>query len=80
MKLRHQGGIADISAHEAIARVLFDVGEVAQIAGVGQFVQIDQAAVRKLLQGQPYEVGADEAAAAGNQNSFHSLPQLQASE
>lgn len=35
-------GIADITMGEGVAGIAFDGGEVLQIAGVGEFVEIDE--------------------------------------
>ena len=49
----HKPGIGDIPAHKAMppgARVLFDVGQVVQVAGVGEQVEVDDV-VHALIDG-----------------------------
>jgi len=35
------GGVANVAVDEAVTRMEFDRGEVFQVAGVGEFIQID---------------------------------------
>ena len=58
---------------EAVARVALQVGEVGWVAGVGELVEVDEAAPGEPRQGEADEVGADEAGAAGDQYLFHKL-------
>ncbi len=59
------GGIADIAAHKDMAWIVFQAGQVAEIASVGQFVKIDDGLI---VERQPvaYKIGTDEAGAASN--------------
>ena len=59
--------IADVAADEQVPRIPFQRGEVAQVAGVGKLVEIDDRlfACRAPVED---EVGADEAGASGDQN------------
>jgi hypothetical protein len=67
--LLYQPTIANISLDKAHARRT-DIGDVLQIAGVGQFVEIDNAVIRSGRQ-QSYEITADKSATAGDQYRFH---------
>ena len=64
---RDQRAVADVAAHEIMPRVIGQRREVAQVAGVGEQVEIDH---RLAGRGEPvqHEVGADEAGAAGDQD------------
>ena len=58
-------GITDVAAGEDVPGVAFQAGEVLEIAGVGEFVEVDD---RLIAAGQPVEhkIGADEAGAASD--------------
>ena len=66
-QLRHQRAVADVALHEDMARVALQRGQVFQVAGVGQLVEVDDGLVGL---GQPVEneIAADEAGAAGDEN------------
>jgi len=66
-----QGGVADIALHKHMAGILLNPLQILQIAGIGQFVQIDNLDVRMLLQHVVHEVRTDEAGAAGDKITFH---------
>lgn len=59
----HQVGIADVAVHEQVARIAGQRGQVVQVAGVGELVEVDD---RLVAAGQPVEneIGADEACSA----------------
>jgi len=61
-----QYAIADVAAHEEMARVSLQAGKVLRIAGVGQLVEIDD---RSGFAGNPlqHKVGPDETGPAGNE-------------
>jgi hypothetical protein len=60
--------IADVAAHELVAWIVLHRRQVLQIAGVGQLVEDDDAAVARLRQQQLHEVAADESGATGDQD------------
>jgi hypothetical protein len=68
-ELVHQGGITDVAPHEPVVGVLFHVPQVGGVAGVGELVQVDHLAALIAIQQVEDEVAADEAAAAGDQNT-----------
>jgi hypothetical protein len=61
---REQGRIRDVAAHENMPWVVCRAGQVGEIAGIGQFVEVDH---RRATRGQPveHEIAADKAGAAG---------------
>ena len=70
----HGGTVGDVGADEDIAVRIFlrDVGQAQRIRRIGQLVHVDDAAGEAGLGQQVAdEVGADEAAAAGNQEIVH---------
>ena len=73
--LLHEGAhlveVADIGLHEGVVRLVLYILEVSEIAGVGEGVQVDDAVLRVLVDEEAYNVGADEACAAGDENVFH---------
>ena len=62
--------VADVALDEDMARVALQGGEVLEVAGVGQRVEIDD---RLIGMGQPVEdeVAADEAGSAGDEDRAH---------
>ncbi len=62
-----QGPVADVAAHEAVARVAFERSQIFQVAGVGECVEIDDRLVA-LREPVEHEVAADEAGAAGHEH------------
>ncbi len=63
----HQGSVADVSVDEDVVLVLDELGEVLEVARVGQLVEIDQQAVRMLREDHLHEVASDETRPTGNQ-------------
>ena len=68
-QLGDQCGIADVTVGEDVAGVAFQAGQVLEIAGVGQFIEIND---RLVTARQPVEhkIGADESRPAGDQNQI----------
>ena len=64
----HGVAVGDVALDEAIARMLGDIGEVGEIAGVGEAVEVDDGDLRFRFEQVVDEVAADEAAAAGDEN------------
>ena len=60
--------VADVAAHEAVAGVAGQVGQVLGVAGVGEPVEVHHPPARPLGQDEPDQVGADEAATAGEED------------
>ena len=64
--------IADIHLHEAIVRLVFDVLEIGQIAGIRKFIEIDDPILRILVHKQPHDVRPDKTGSAGDDDgTFH---------
>jgi len=61
-----QRPIADITAHETVTRVLFQTGEVGQVARVSQQIEIDDP-LFALVEHQPYKIRPNESGASGDQ-------------
>ena len=68
-----QAPVADVAAHEGMADIAVERGQVLEVARVGQLVEIDD---RFAGLGEPvqHEIGADEPGAAGYQNHWPCLP------
>ncbi len=66
----HLVAVGDVALDEGQARVVEDVGEVLQAAGVGELVEDDDPGLG-LGEGEPDEVAADESGAAGDEEGFH---------
>src|SRR3954451_2077 len=65
----HELGVADVAVDERQALVRHHVGEVLDVAGIGQRVERDDV-VRRVRQQVADEVRRDEAGAAGDENLF----------
>ena len=61
--------VADVALDEAVARVALHRGQVLEVAGVGQRVEVDDG-LGQLGQPVEDEVAADEAGATSNENHF----------
>jgi hypothetical protein len=72
-----QGGpVADVSQHEhiAVADARGHIGQALRVAGVGEFVHVDDASREAgFFEQVAYEIAADEAAAAGDQEVLHTV-------
>ena len=76
-KLVHQGAVADVAAHEGVVRLVRQIGQVFRVTGIGELVEVDYLQVRAGGQQEADEVGADEAATAGDEYcSGHNAPGL----
>ena len=62
--------IADVALDEDVARIALQSGEVLEVAGVGQRIEVDDRFIR-LRQPVEDEIAADEAGAAGDKNLLH---------
>ena len=69
----HGGVVADVEAGEFIVRRVFHVGEVGQVAGVGEDVEADDVVVGIFANKTAYDVVADETGAAGDDDGVHSV-------
>ncbi len=66
----HGRAVGDVAVHERVARVLRDVRQALQVAGVGERVQHDHPRLRA-GERVAHEVAADEAGAAGDEDRAH---------
>ena len=62
----HKLGVADVAPFETVPGIAFDVGQVFEVAGVGQLVDVDDGLIRIAVQLVADEVRADEPAATGD--------------
>jgi hypothetical protein len=70
-QVHDQVAVADIALDEPVAGIAaLQVREVEPVARVGQLVEVDDGPVGMAAEHEPDEVGADEAAAAGDEE-FH---------
>ncbi len=60
----------DIAANEGVVRVRLDFGQVLEVAGVGQRVEVDDLVLR-LAEQHPHEVRADEPCTTGDEDPAH---------
>ena len=67
----HGVAVGDVAVDEAVARVVAQVGQVGEVAGVGQRVEVDDGRFGVAFQDIADEVAADEAAAAGDEEPNH---------
>ena len=76
MFLLHQGvegvEVTDVHLHEPVVRVVLDVPEVGEVAGVGQLIYVNYLIVRVFVHEQPDYMGAYESSSTGYYNgTFH---------
>ena len=67
----HLFAVADVTLHETVIGALLDIGQVLQVAGIGQLVEINDPVIGIFGNEQPHHMAADESGSAGNQNMFH---------
>ena len=72
-KAGYQRGIADVSTYEDVTRVALQAGEILEIAGVGEFVEIDDGLIG-LIQPVENEIAADKSGTASNQYAQNPPP------
>ena len=65
--------IANIPAYKAVIGFIFDIAQVTEIAGVGEFVEIDDMVDRVFFYKKSYHMGTDKTCASGNQYSALSI-------
>jgi hypothetical protein len=63
----HQGCVANIALHEHMGRIIFQAGQVLQVAGIAEFVKINHGfpRLRKPVQ---HIVGSNKSGSAGYEN------------
>ena len=68
--LLHEGieglEVADVHAHELVVGAVLHVLQVGKIAGIGEFVQVDDIVVGVLVHEQAYHMAAYESGSAGD--------------
>ena len=65
---RHQRGIADVTLDKAVVGIVFDRGQVLQVAGIGQAIQVGHVAAGIGGNKGMDKIGADETSASGHEN------------
>jgi hypothetical protein len=63
----HEVDIADVALHEAVAWIVFQLGQIGEAAGIGQLVQRDDRRAFRLAP-VPDKIRADESRAAGDED------------
>ena len=58
--------VADVHLHELIVRLVFNILQVGQVAGVGQLVEVDDVVVGIFIDKEAYNVRANEACTASD--------------
>ena len=66
-QMQHQVSITDVAADEYVSRIALERGEIAEIAGVGQLVEVDDRLVAA-VEPVENEIGTDEPGTSGHQN------------
>ena len=63
--------VADIASNEAVTfgKILLHIGQVGEIARIGEQVEIDHVDMVSPREDMPYEIAAYETAAAGDEDS-----------
>ena len=67
----HAVEVADIGLNKGVVRLVLDILEVGEVAGVSQGVEVNDFVLGVLVDKEADDVGTDEAGTAGNQDVFH---------
>ncbi len=62
----HARGIGNVAADKPVTRIFSEIGQVFQITGIGQLVEVDDLHIFALQQHVPDEVGTYESRAPGD--------------
>ena len=65
--------VADVHLHEFVVRLVLDVLEVGEVAGVSQFVEIDDVVFGILVHEQSYHMTSNKSGTAGDNDCLHIL-------
>ena len=67
----HAAVVADVGLHESVVRLVLNVHEVGEVAGIGECIQIDDVVLRVFGDKKTHNVRTDETCTSGNENVFH---------
>ena len=62
----HAVEVTNVHADELVVRLIFDILEIGEVAGVGQLVEVDNPVLRVLVDKQPYHMASDESGTSGD--------------
>ena len=62
--------VANVTADKFITRVTFNIAQIVQVSGIGQFVEIDYPYVRVAVQKEMDKVASNESRTPCNEQSF----------
>ncbi len=65
-QLQHPLEVADIHLHELVIGPVLDILQVGQIAGIGQFIQVDNLVLRIFVHKKPDYMAADKPGTSGD--------------
>ncbi len=65
--------VADVGAHKTVVRFLFNIFQVGEVAGVGQFIDIDDAVLWVFVDKESNHMAADKPGPARNNNRLHDI-------
>ncbi len=66
--------VTDIHLNKLVVRLVLDVFEVGKVAGISEFVKVDDVVLRVFVDEQAYNMGAYETGTAGDYDvSLHSV-------
>ena len=68
--------VGDVTSDETVARITGETGQIGEVAGIGQAVEIDDVYFGMRFEQVLNEVTADEPTAAGYHDGRHSWPFL----
>src|SRR5439155_12096894 len=66
--------VADVAVNEPVPGMVFETGQVLQVAGVRQLVQVEDVVAGVVAQDVAYEVGADEPGPSRDQKTHDGSP------
>src|SRR5207302_2235851 len=71
--LANHRAIGDVPMYKPVTRMPLEVGEIGQIAGVSERIEVNEAPAGLNVQQIAHEVAADEPAAAGDKDGVHGI-------
>lgn len=71
-KTQHSVEITYIRLHKGVIGLIFHIGKIGKITGVGKLIDINYAIIGIFVDKQPHDMASDESGSAGdNDISFH---------
>ena len=70
-QLHNEVLVGDVALDEMVVGLAVNVGQILQVAGISQVVEVEDFVLGVLVHEEPHDVGSDKAGAAGDEYFFH---------